>query len=189
MAALLLKAGCIIEVIEDYKPIFAIYHYQYDEQGKVKKKKTPDGKEVPVVLSVEYKFKNDIVNGDVTNFKPIGMGSKVKITRMIKQPDNTFKNMVVEKTFDSFDAAKIPYGNNKTILDKHNYKSYPKNMFYAGAFRPAARLIGSDLIGGLYSTEELLDVKGIDYDLNLETGQVVIKNNEPEDVSFEETSN
>lgn len=45
---------------------------------------------------------------------------------------------------------------------KHNWKSYPKQMLYARAFSKAARVMAPDIIGGLYTEEEMQDAVPVD---------------------------
>jgi len=194
---LLAKKGIITQIVEDYKPIYRVYYYEYDEQtGEPKKKDN-----VPVILRTEDMFQSEIQmlidgynrlleTGDLTDaekkmlkpkvkWAPVGMATKVKLERLIQQPDGSWKEAVVERSYSTIDADKIycvekSSGKLKPVRQvKDSWKNYESDMLYANAFRRCAKVIGNDLLLNLYSTEEMLDTTNNNYDLT-EDGQVKI---------------
>lgn len=51
------------------------------------------------------------------------------------------------------------------LLEKDVWKKYKKNMFWARCFTLGATRVGSDLLLGLYNTDEMFDALGLDEDM------------------------
>lgn len=63
-------------------------------------------------------------------------------------------SLVGTSTFNKADAAKAG------LINKDNYKNYPRNMMFARALSNACRWYCPEVIQGYYSTEELEDIGG-----------------------------
>lgn len=185
--SLLLKAGVVTEVIRDYEACvgFALK----GEDGKAYK--GDDGLSSPTLLRIgfidELPREHEVRGKIIVDYKTI-----VKMTRMLKQPDGTFATATVTASFSYSDAVTAK------LMDKANWKMYPKQMCLQRATAFAGRAIGADILNGMYETSELLDIHNIDYtiedgkitsikDPNTKANPKIADAEEVEDVSDHET--
>lgn len=167
--ALLLKAGIVTEIIRNYEPCVnfvlkgedgkAILN---DENGR-EIKRNPDGtlpqgtKGTPVIIRegfADEAAKDYEVKGvKITNFRTV-----VKMTRKVKQPDNSWKDMSVQASFSIQEAV-----NAGLVKDKSAWDNYPRQQTLNRALAFCGRLIGADVTLGLYETSEMADVHNIPY--------------------------
>lgn len=175
--ALLVKAGITYEILNDCQPMYSIV---------VK----PD-KEGDPYLVVRSAFKNEPrEEGEGIGSKPVDIGTRIVFNRMIKQPDGSWKNSSVTITYTKNEADLAD------LTRKDNWKNHFKTMLRNRALAIGGRLIGPDVLMGVYETSELADSYNIPY--TVEDGKVTIIDSnsnpqseinvqhEPSTVEFEE---
>lgn len=190
--AVLRNAGVVTEILENYSPLYPLYVYDYDDEGE---KKLKDNK--PIVLDVQYLFLNDIKERDMMYkeallnadsytpkilaslkpsyiLKPAAYGTRIKLTRMLKQPDNSYKDMVVVSEFTTIDAAKIFVKGVSILEAKDAWKHHPKELLYANTLRKGGKIIADDILLGLYETSEMLNISDINYDVDNDGNYVIL---------------
>lgn len=160
MTALLQKAGIVIELVRDYEP--CIFFAKKGEDGKTVFYKggveVPRGTEGANPLITREGFLNEsprdyeVAGNTIVNYK-----SMYKFTRKLKQADGEY---FTQEHFSSYsiNEAKIA-----GLLDKDNWKNYPKQMCGHRAFAFGARFIAGDILMGMYETSEMLDVTNTKY--------------------------
>lgn len=72
------------------------------------------------------------------------------------------------------------------LLEKDVWKKYKKSMFWARCFTTGATRIGSDLLLGLYNTDEMFDSMGLDEDMVIRNEKGEILNVIESDFTVEE---
>lgn len=173
--SLLLKAGIVTEILRKYEPCVA-FALKGDD-GKAFKGE--DGKSAPTILRVgfidEEPKEYEVKGKTIVDFKTI-----VRMTRMLKQPDGSYKQIIVTGEFSLNDARTAG------LAGKDNWKNYPAVLALKMATVFAGRIIGADILLGMYETGEMADVTGVPYKV-AEDGKVTIiesnvtksKSNEP----------
>lgn len=163
ITGLLLKAGIVTEILEDYIPL---YRYK-DESSTVHSH--DDAQEL---LKEGKKL--------VKSLEPYDRRVKIKFKRKLKQPDGTYEPMEVIQVYTLGEAKSMGF------LDKDNWIKQPKTMLKSRCLTLGGRLIGSDVLLGLLEHTELADITQnanikVDIDQN---GNTTI--NKTEDITFEE---
>lgn len=155
--SLLLKAGIVTEILRDYEPCVAFA--LKGEDGKAYKEGG-----VPVVLRVDFadmEAKDNEVKGKgIVDYKTI-----VRMTRVLKQPDGTFKPMSITASFSYSNALAADLAGNSK---KENWVKYISRMCLHRATAFAGRMIGADITLGMYETSEMLDTTTIPYTMDQE---------------------
>lgn len=174
--AILTKAGVVQEVIRDYEPCVDFVLKGDDEKAVCINKETgaemprgADGKapqgSMPVFLrqgfADEVPKSHEVKGKRIVNYKTV-----VKFTRMLKQPDNTFRETVVTASFSLGEATQAE------LLTNPAWVKYPKLMTMNRAISIGSKLIGDDLLLGFPETTEYADVHKIKY--TVEDGKAVI---------------
>lgn len=145
IAGQLLKAGIAYEVINDYEPVFPIAIVVKDDDGKDKKM---------IVRNAPYS--EPLKEGEIRGNKVIDVQTKIRFTRVLKQPNGEFIKMVVDGVFCKSEIV-------DAWMLKSNWKNHMKDMMYTRAFIRGAKRVGDDVILGLSETSELADVYNLDY--------------------------
>jgi hypothetical protein len=150
--ALLQKAGVVVEVLHDYEPCVRTV-MKGDDGNPVKDEK---GNTVILreIFASEIPLENEIKGKIISNYKTV-----VKFTRQLKQPDGKYKDTSVISSFSYQDSVIAG------LNTKDNWKNYPKVMTLNRALAFGGRLIGADILLGLYEVSELADAHNIDYKL------------------------
>lgn len=180
--ALLQKHGVVIENIRQYEPciMFALKGEDgkaaiFDAKGNVAKRddkgNIPEGCS-PMILregfADETPKEHEVRGTKIVNYKTI-----IRLTRKLKQPDGTFKEMSVDSSYSLAEATSADF-----YPKKDNWKNFPKQMCHARALAFGGRMIAADLTLGMYETSEIADtVKGMQYDMK-EDGHIEILNND-----------
>lgn len=172
--ALLQRAGVVVEVLRDYEP--CVYFGFKGEDGKILIQESTNDKgeivKTPVILregfADEAAGDHEVKANRIINYKTV-----LRLTRRLKQPDGTWKDMSVIASYSYNEALAAGLANNPK---KEPWLKYPKQMTLNRALSFGGRLIASDTLLGMYETSELADVHNINY--NLEDGKVTIINPE-----------
>ncbi len=172
--SLLLKAGIVTEIIRDFEPCVAFA--MKGEDGKVYKGE--DGQSSPIVLRIgfadEIPKEHEVKGKTIVDFKTV-----VKMTRNVKQADGTYKPMTVIASFSQSEAIQAK------LAEKDNWRNYMKQMCLNRACSFAGRLIGADILLGMYETSEMLDTTNIPY--TIQDGKVTIIDANPSSAKSNET--
>jgi hypothetical protein len=164
---LIIKAKIIFKKINDYEPIYVFY------QGKPKADNPTELELIPVAGG-GYK---ELFRGtkDEEPSIPHIKGTKVVdyittylFKRKIKMPDDTWETLEVRSSFRYTDAHRAG------LLAKDNWKNYPSRMLDAKAFNIGAKEIADDILGGMYSVNELAETFGINYTINEDMQEQII---------------
>lgn len=198
---LLLENGIITEKIRDFEPCvnFVMKGEDglaalIDSNGKDVKRvadadgnftKAPEGSS-PIVLREgfvdEAPADHEVKGKKIVNYKTV-----IKMTRKMRQPDGTFKDLVVIGSFSTKEAASVIINKvGETLLSKDNWRNYPKTMTYTRAFTFTAKEIADDILGGLPETSEYADFKNIAYTMTEEGKATVIKTENKESFNTED---
>lgn len=157
--SLLLKAGIVTEIVRNYEPCVG-----FAMKGDDGKAMLDGGK--PVILRIGFadeEAKDHEVKGkNIVDYKTI-----VKMTRILKQEDGKFAPMSVTASFSYQESLTAD------LAKKDNWSKYPKQMCLQRATAFAGRLIGADILLGMYETSELCDAHNIPYVVQ-EEGKVTI---------------
>lgn len=168
--ALLLKAGVVTEVLREYEPCF-----RFALKGD-------DGN--PIVTKIGF-IDDPLRDGETRGKSIVDYKTVVRMTRNIKQPDGSWKEMIVTKSFSWGDAVTAG------LTDKDNWKNYPAILTLKMATVTAARIIAADVLLGMYETGEMADVANIPYKLSDDGKVTIIEStvNKPKsNESFEEVT-
>lgn len=177
--ALLQKAGVVIENIRQYEPCmnFVLKGEDgqpvfVDDSGRTVKRddkgNIPDGvKCAPIILREGFADETPREN-EVRGTKIINMKTVIRLTRKLKQPDGSFKEMTVDSSYSIMEAQNAGF-----YPKKDNWKNFPKQMCHARALAFGGRMIAADLMLGMYETSEMADATNVDYRMN-EEGKVTI---------------
>jgi hypothetical protein len=166
ITALLQKAGVVIELLNDYEPCVP-FCMKEDElkDGKpvpVSVGTNKDGKPIPIILRVGYASEQPKDN-EIRAKSLVDYRTTVKMTRMLKQPDGSYKESVMIRSFSKNDA--INAGLLKDNDEKSAWYKYTNTQCYTRAVAFCGRAIASDVMLGIYETSELADVEGLKYDM------------------------
>jgi hypothetical protein len=160
--SLLLKAGIVTKIIRRYEPCVAFAFK--GEDGKAYKGE--DGNSAPTILRIgfidEEPKEYEVKGRTIVDYKTI-----VRMSRMLRQPDGSYEKMEVDGEFSYNDAKTAG------LVTKDNWKNYPAVLALKMATVLAGRIIGSDILLGMYETGEMADVEGIPYKMT-EDGKVTI---------------
>lgn len=154
--AVLSRKGVAVKVVQDYEPVL------------VKKKipiKDADGNVITIDNVVQY-YKNE--DGSfVTEDKEIDRVTTVKILRY-------YPNIGVVDQDISFYLSTAKSAS--WYPDKDNWRKLTSYMMMARCISRAARIAAGDYLHGLYDEFEILDSMNIDYNVDPETGEVKVLN-------------
>jgi hypothetical protein len=104
----------------------------------------------------------------------------IKDYERVDNPDGSLKDIVTTIRFYregieddvTFTMQEV---NTAGLLTNPVWKKYPKIMLYWRCFSMGARRVASDLIMGLYTTEEVAEIEKVAFDIEPESGNVTIK--------------
>lgn len=194
--ALLLKAGVVTEVLNDYEPCvpFALMEdgiVVYKDARGTNVKTDERGKPVdplakPVIVRIDY-LSSEAKPYEKKGTNIVDFRITKKFTRQVKQLDNTFKEMVVIYSFGNSDAVKAGLLNNSE-KPKDNWQNWTKQMCDARCSTFGGRMIGADILMGMMEFTEMADVSGIKYTMT-EEGEAIIIPNEKEEVKTSNKNN
>lgn len=168
--ALLQKNGVVVEVIKNYEPVVAFVLKEegsdkaalFDKTGRpVKRLATGEApaESIPMVLREGFADESP-KDHEVKGSRILGYRTVLKFTRKIKQPDNTWRDMIVESSYSTMEAYQANLmGNEK----KENWVKYPKPMTLNRALAFGGRLVGADIMLGMYETSEMADANNMPY--------------------------
>lgn len=176
--ALLQSAGVVVEVLRNYEPCVATVlkgedgnPVMFDVSGV--EAKSNDKKEYPQgcrpqflreIFIDELPADYEIKGKRISNFKTV-----VKLTRKLKQPDGSWKDVVIIQSFSKTDADIAD------LSGKDNWRNHPKVMALNRAIAFGGRLIASDILLGVYETSEIADTYNVPYKVD-DNGKVTIIN-------------
>jgi hypothetical protein len=144
---LLSTAGIAVELIKDYEPVMkSVPAYMKDAEGKAivdddgnfKYYRNPDGSVI---------MKDEQVRFGV-NKEHLEYVTTIKFHRYYKEMNKTISS---DYSFYWSDAVSAEWHK------KDNWKKLPRFMMYARCVVRGARGVGSDVIGGLYDTHEVVE--------------------------------
>jgi len=160
MTGLALKAGVVTKIIRDFKPV---YGYKTKE-GTVVKKDDLDDDFHQIVHKGMAKEEMDATKLHViVHPKPIDYVTEIEFRREIKQPNGTFKEMILNNVSYYSEFSHLHAKDNW----KQNTKIMMRNRNYAIGFRA----IADDALNGLYEDSEIADTTDISYNVD-ESGKV-----------------
>ena len=170
ITALLLRAGIKIDFVEDFRPL-----YQYiDMSGEVYLQETIESSKDMFQIITENtpdsKYDKDKIQVAFTN-KEYTRRTKVKMTR---------GDIVIEISYtlqQATDAGLYRGIHSKTgneVKGKDNWNSHEATMLRNRPVSICGRLIGGDVINGVYTFEEVLDIDKT-LNLNEEEGVQVLR--------------
>lgn len=158
ISSLCMKAGITYKILKDYQPLYQI--------ALVKDK---------VIVGTREGFINEpLFEGEKRNPSPIDYVTIIEFSRKVKQPDGTWEKMTVESSYSIREATQAE------LTVKDNWIKNPKTMVRTRALSLGYRLIGDDVINGMYEHSELADVYNMKYNVT-EDGAVTIIENKPLD--------
>jgi len=157
---MLLKAGIITEIVRDYEPVFQTYF----------KSEAKDGNKEELIPIRQIFLDEKVEEGEGRGKKPVDYKTVVRFTRMLKQPDATYSKMTITSSFSYGEALTAG------LLVKDNWKNHLKTMVRTRALAIGSKIIGDDIILGLYETSEMADMHDVDYEVIGDT--TVIKSKE-----------
>lgn len=135
---IILREKILSNKLEDFVPIYQFV--ETDEKGVVKLENN-----LPIVLGIgtlEEQPEN-------SKKRPIDTRTTYEFIRMIKMPNGEWREQKVKSSFTISDAKAAE------LLDKTNWKRYPKRMLDARAYAIGAREIADDFLNGIYTPDEL----------------------------------
>lgn len=174
MTALALKANISFDIIEDYKPV---YGYISKDKNFIRKedldseihKIVGDGKPDPTKLSV------------IPSGKPMDFKTTINFKRTL----GNGKDMEITLTYY--------YSEFINLHEKDNWKNNKKTMLRNRTLAIGFRLIGDDVLNGIYEDSEIADTNNIKYNIQevpvAETVQDLTDVQEEEVIEFEEVPN
>jgi len=148
--ALLIRAGVVYEIIEDYVPLYPFY--KLDKDGNVAKNK----ENKPTIIGYGSATE-ELVGGKVyisSNIADYRTTYRFRRVRKLGKEDVVVE---VKASFTWSDAVQMQ------LSTKDNYVKQPKAMLKARAFSNGAREIAPDIMLGMYSDVEMYDSTNIDY--------------------------
>jgi len=165
ISALLLKAGVTMEVVRDFEPVFPTI-LEYKEEGSTEVKKTG---------IIRHVFLDDKLEEDEKRAKTIvDYKTVIRFTRTLKQPDNSYSKMTITSSYSRSEAQAAGF------LTKDNWIKHLKTMVRTRAIAIGSKLIGDDIILGLYETSEMADVANIPYKVEGDDRIVILEPNKNE---------
>lgn len=180
--ALLQTHGVVLENVRQYEP--CLYYAlkgddgkaaMFDGNGNIVKRNgegnIPDGvKATPMILregfADETPGEHEVRGNKIINYKTI-----IKLTRKLKQIDGSFKEMSIYSSYSYAEAR------DAGLLEKDNWKKYPKQMCHARALAFGGRMIAADLMLGMYETSELADNSNLKYTVTEDMKVEIITDN------------
>jgi len=194
--ALLQKAGIVVEVLNDYEPCvgFALNGDDgkvifKDAQGTVvetdeKGKPTVAGAK-PIIVRVDY-ISSEPKSYETRSKTIVDYRTTMRFTRQLKQPDKSYKEVVIIYSFGNSDAIKAGLlGGDKP---KDNWTNWTKQMCSARCLTFGGRMIGADILMGMMEFTEMADISGIKYTMTEEGAATVIIAEEKEEKTSTEDS-
>lgn len=174
--ALLQRNGVVVEIVRNFEPCvnFALKADGSDKavlfdgsgnliarekDGSVPKDAEGNLLGMPMILREgfvdEHPKENEVKSTRITNTRTI-----VRFTRQILQKNGSYVPMIIESSYSLAEAQMADlYGNPK----KENWNKYPKQMLLNRALAFGGRLIGADILLGMYETSEMADANHIPY--------------------------
>lgn len=158
MAAQILNAGITYKVIEDFQPVYQFKgqggimvtqdeYFNNPERFNLIGPKTPTKDYHPDKINV-------IRTSNIIDYRTV-----IEFTRQVKQPDGSFKEMVIYGKFSRSDAVKAGLYESKP----DTWGRYERPMVYARAFADGSHKIGDDVLLGMTEVSMLCDVYDIPY--------------------------
>lgn len=161
---LLATAGIAVELIKDYEPVMkSIPAYMKgddgkplpaDENGNFKYYKNPDGTVAYREEQVRFGPNNEHLEYVTT----------IRFHRYYKDMNKTISS---DYSFYWSDCVAAQWHT------KSNWKSLPRFMMYARCVVRGARGVGSDVIGGLYDTHEVVEFTKADFIIDPKTNDAI----------------
>ena len=162
--SLLQKAGVVVEIINDYEPCVPFVMKGEDDKPLLK-----DGK--PTVIKTDY-ISITPRDFEVKSKTIVDYRTTVKLTRQLRQPDGKYREVVILSSFGNSDAIKAGLlGGDKP---KDNWTNWTKQMCLNRAVTFGGRLIGADILLGMYETSELADTANIKYTMTEEGTAIIV---------------
>ena len=163
--ALLIRAGVIFEIIEDYVPLYPFV--KVDKEGNVAKNK----ENKPIIIGYGSTTE-ELVGGKIYIANNIADYRTTYRFRRVRKLGNEDVIVEVKASFTWQDAIQMQ------LSTKDNYVKQPKAMLKARAFSNGAREIAPDIMLGMYSDVEMYDSTNIDYtyDDAIEAETIVLEN-------------
>ncbi len=147
--ALLLKAGVIYKILEDYTPL-----YEYKDKSNI----VYNTDTLPASFTLGTVEGVKAGKADVIRYPdPYDYRTTIEFSRRVKQLDGSYEKMTIKTSFSIKDASTAG------LLNKTNWKNHPKAMLLARCIAKGGRQIAADVLLGLYETSELAEVHNIEY--------------------------
>jgi len=152
ITGLALKAGVVTKIIKDFKPV---YGYKTKEGGIIKK----DDLDTDFHQIVNKNTKKE--DFDVTKLpvvlhpKPVDYVTEIEFKRNIKQPDGSYKEMILNNV--------TYYSEFSHLHNKDNWKQNTKVMLRNRNNAIGYRAIADDVLNGIYDDAEIADTMNISY--------------------------
>lgn len=152
VSGLLSRAGIATKLIADKEPVYAtelkpVPMYETLENGDVVPAKNSDG-------TIKYALNEDGTIKTRETKKLTDYVTTILFKRYYENIGETIENEVSFYWSDAVSAG---------LSIKPNWKANPRYMMYARALTRGARMVGSDVIGGLYDNLEMMDVNQQSY--------------------------
>lgn len=144
MTALCIKGGVTYEVLEDFTPVYTIFV------------KGADGKPLATRTASLEEIKEFLMDGEKPKVSPDDYRTTIKLRRMIKQPDGSWREMTFTSIYKYSTAAIAG------LTTKANWK-YRETMMLDRALSKGYRAIAADLVFNMQEIGELADAKNIEY--------------------------
>ena len=211
--AKLRAAGVITEILEYDSPMYiqSFYEFREDEDNNIVTVKGKDNK--PKIIGQKLVFQSEIedlqrafkalelekttdptiTKLDLENAKPrigksvVAFGTKVRMTRMLKQPDGSYRDMTNVFSYNTMTAALGASKNGDK--DKDTWIKYRAEMLYASVIRKGGKIMADDLIMQLPETTEMLNHNNINFDINEDGSYKIYDKNGNEVKTKKEASN
>lgn len=148
--ALLIRAGVVFEIIEDYVPLYPFL--KTDKEGKVSK----DSNNKPTIIGYGS-TSEELVGGKIYISNNIADYRTTYRFRRVRKLGKEDVIVEIKASFTWNDAVQMQ------LSTKDNYTKQPKAMLKARAFSNGAREIAPDIMLGMYSDVEMYDSTNIDY--------------------------
>lgn len=161
---LLATAGIAVELIKDYEPVM-VSKPQFlkgedgktlppDKDGNFKYYRNPDGSVAHKDEQVRFGPNNEYLEYVTT----------IRFHRFYKEMNKTISS---DYSFYWSDAHAAGW------TSKPNWKSLPRFMMYARCVVRGARGVGSDVIGGLYDTHEVVEFTRAEFTIDPKTNDAI----------------
>lgn len=168
---LILKNRIVFKRVADYEPVYAYYKAE-EKEGKIVaifRNIVQEGKKVPIPIEISRGTKDEIpLELYVRSSQPVDYITKYIFKRKIQMPDGSWENLEVDSSYSWSDAVKAQ------LTKKDNWKNHPKRMLDARAFNIGAKEIADDILGGMYSLNELADTFDVNYTISDDMQETIV---------------